>query len=112
MRYFFSFLVEDPFLVIVRDSIIYGIPLNPDDKSNDAMVPVAGLHNGYDVDFDDNEQAIYWVEHPVRFCPKMLFSEGVCISKNGTCVVQIYSGAAYARHKLYSSELNCPPKVT
>ncbi|MED6276189.1 Low-density lipoprotein receptor- protein 2 [Characodon lateralis] len=55
---------EDPFLVVVRDSIIYGIPLNPEDKSNDAMVPVAGLHNGYDVDFDDREQTIYWVEHP------------------------------------------------
>lgn len=58
-------LVEDPFLVVVRDSIIYGIPLNPEDKSNDAMVPVAGLQNGYDVDFDDSEQTIYWVENPV-----------------------------------------------
>ncbi|XP_066544684.1 low-density lipoprotein receptor-related protein 2a isoform X1 [Amia ocellicauda] len=55
---------EDPFLIVVRDSIIYGIPLNPDDKSNDAMVPIAGLHNGYDVDFHDSEQMIYWVEHP------------------------------------------------
>ncbi|MEQ2180384.1 hypothetical protein GOODEAATRI_000741 [Goodea atripinnis] len=62
---FYYFLeAEDPFLVVVRDSIIYGIPLNPEDKSNDAMVPVAGLHNGYDVDFDDREQTIYWVEHP------------------------------------------------
>lgn len=60
------FLVEDPFLVVVRDSIIYGIPLNPNDKSNDAMVPVAGLRNGYDVDFDDAEQMIYWVENPVN----------------------------------------------
>ncbi|MCI4378615.1 hypothetical protein PGIGA_G00218000, partial [Pangasianodon gigas] len=56
--------VDDPFLVVVRDSIIYGISLNPDEKSNDAMVPIAGLHNGYDVDFDDSEQMIYWVEHP------------------------------------------------
>lgn len=62
--------VEDPFLVVVRDSIIYGISLNPEDKSNDAMVPVAGLQNGYDVDFDDNEQIIYWVEHPVWYVPK------------------------------------------
>lgn len=59
--------VEDPFLVVVRDSIIYGISLDPDDKSNDAMVPVAGLQNGYDVDFDDAEQMIYWVEHPVSY---------------------------------------------
>lgn len=59
--------VEDPFLVVVRDSIIYGISLNPEEKSNDAMVPVAGLQNGYDVDFDDSEQTIYWVEHPVSY---------------------------------------------
>lgn len=75
---FFAFftpsLVEDPFLVIVRDSIIYGISLNLDDKSNDAMVPVAGLQNGYDVDFDDNEQTIYWVEHPVSDCAEILYS--------------------------------------
>ncbi|RXM28137.1 Low-density lipoprotein receptor-related protein 2 [Acipenser ruthenus] len=56
--------VEDPFLIVVRDSLVFGIPLNPEDKSNDAMVPIAGLHNGYDVDFDDAEQMIYWVEHP------------------------------------------------
>uniref|UniRef100_A0A8B9LU25 Low-density lipoprotein receptor-related protein 2 n=1 Tax=Astyanax mexicanus TaxID=7994 RepID=A0A8B9LU25_ASTMX len=56
--------VDDPFLVVVRDSIIYGISLNPEDTTNDAMVPVAGLQNGYDVDFDDAEQMIYWVEHP------------------------------------------------
>lgn len=67
-------VAEDPFLVVVRDSIIYGISLNPEDKSNDAMVPVAGLQNGYDVDFDDNEQAIYWVEHPVSYCPKSIFN--------------------------------------
>lgn len=58
--------------MVVRDSIIYGISLNPDDKSNDAMVPVAGLQNGYDVDFDDNEQIIYWVEHPVGYFRKHL----------------------------------------
>nr|XP_023693317.1 low-density lipoprotein receptor-related protein 2 [Paramormyrops kingsleyae] len=56
--------VTDPFLVVVRDSIIYGMSLNESDKSNDAMVPIAGLQNGYDVDFDDSEQMIYWVEHP------------------------------------------------
>lgn len=75
---FFAFftpsLVEDPFLVVVRDSIIYGISLNLDDKSNDAMVPVAGLQNGYDVDFDDNEQTIYWVEHPVSDSAEILYS--------------------------------------
>lgn len=65
MVFVYYFTVDSPFLVVVRDSIIYGISLNPDEKSNDAMVPIAGLQNGYDVDFDDAEQMIYWVEHPV-----------------------------------------------
>ncbi|XP_027721928.1 low-density lipoprotein receptor-related protein 2 isoform X3 [Vombatus ursinus] len=55
---------EQPFLITVRMNIIYGISLNPEEKTNDAMVPIAGLHNGYDVDFDDSEQFIYWVENP------------------------------------------------
>lgn len=57
--------MEKPFLIAVRDSIIYGLSLNPEVKSNDAMVPIAGVQNGYDVDFDDSEQMIYWVENPV-----------------------------------------------
>lgn len=57
--------MEQPFLIAVRDNIIYGISLNPAEKTNDAMVPIAGVQNGYDVDFDDSEQMIYWVENPV-----------------------------------------------
>uniref|UniRef100_A0A8C3C9S1 Low-density lipoprotein receptor-related protein 2 n=1 Tax=Cairina moschata TaxID=8855 RepID=A0A8C3C9S1_CAIMO len=56
--------VEHPFLIAVRDNIIYGISLNPEEKTNDAMVPIAGVQNGVDVDFDDSEQMIYWVENP------------------------------------------------
>uniref|UniRef100_F7CLL4 Low-density lipoprotein receptor-related protein 2 n=1 Tax=Monodelphis domestica TaxID=13616 RepID=F7CLL4_MONDO len=55
---------EQPFLITVRMNIIYGISLNPEEKTNDAMVPIAGIQNGYDVDFDDSEQFIYWVENP------------------------------------------------
>ena len=51
----------------MRYSIIFGISLNPEVKSNDAMVPIAGIMNGYDVEFDDSEQFIYWVENPVSF---------------------------------------------
>lgn len=61
----FVFTVEHPFLIAVRDNIIYGISLNPEEKTNDAMVPIAGVQNGVDVDFDDSEQMIYWVENPV-----------------------------------------------
>ncbi|XP_067405392.1 low-density lipoprotein receptor-related protein 2 isoform X6 [Emydura macquarii macquarii] len=56
--------VEQPFLIAVRENIIYGISLNPAEKGNDAMVPIAGIQNGVDVDFDDSEQMIYWVENP------------------------------------------------
>uniref|UniRef100_A0A3Q2H8C7 Low-density lipoprotein receptor-related protein 2 n=1 Tax=Equus caballus TaxID=9796 RepID=A0A3Q2H8C7_HORSE len=55
---------DEPFLIVVRHSIIFGISLNPEVKSNDAMIPIAGIMNGYDVEFDDSEQFIYWVENP------------------------------------------------
>ncbi|XP_037704852.1 low-density lipoprotein receptor-related protein 2 isoform X2 [Choloepus didactylus] len=55
---------EQPFLITVRQHVIFGISLNPVEKSNDAMVPIAGLQNGDDVDFDDTEHFIYWIENP------------------------------------------------
>ncbi|XP_032148954.1 low-density lipoprotein receptor-related protein 2 isoform X4 [Sapajus apella] len=55
---------DQPFLITVRQHIIFGISLNPEVKSNDAMVPIAGIQNGLDVEFDDSEQYIYWVENP------------------------------------------------
>lgn len=58
---------DQPFLITVRRSVIFGISLNPEVKSNDAMVPVSGIQNGYDVEFDDKEEFIYWVENPVSF---------------------------------------------
>lgn len=61
------FTDDEPFLIVVRHSIIFGISLNPEVKSNDAMIPIAGIMNGYDVEFDDSEQFIYWVENPVSF---------------------------------------------
>ncbi|XP_055493679.1 LOW QUALITY PROTEIN: low-density lipoprotein receptor-related protein 2a [Leucoraja erinacea] len=54
---------DDPFLIVVRNNVIFGISLNPEDKSSDAMVPIAGVQNGFDVDFDE-EDMIYWVENP------------------------------------------------
>uniref|UniRef100_A0A4W3HU78 Low-density lipoprotein receptor-related protein 2 n=1 Tax=Callorhinchus milii TaxID=7868 RepID=A0A4W3HU78_CALMI len=55
---------NEPFLIVVKSSIVYGISLNPEEKANDAMVPIAGLSNGNDVDFDDEAEMIYWVEYP------------------------------------------------
>ncbi|ELW62289.1 Low-density lipoprotein receptor-related protein 2 [Tupaia chinensis] len=54
---------EQPFLITVRRHTVYGISLDPEVKSSDAMVPITGIQNGFDADFDDSEQFIYWVEN-------------------------------------------------
>ena len=51
--------------MVVRDSVIFGIPLDPADASNNAMAPVSGISQGKDIDFDDQEQFIYWVQSTV-----------------------------------------------
>ncbi|XP_028331825.1 low-density lipoprotein receptor-related protein 2 [Gouania willdenowi] len=51
-----------PFLMVVRDSVIFGIPLDLDNPSNNAMAPVSGITQGKDIDFDDKEQFVYWVQ--------------------------------------------------
>ncbi|XP_053722161.1 low-density lipoprotein receptor-related protein 2 [Synchiropus splendidus] len=53
---------ETPFLMVVRDSAIFGIPLDPNDPSDNAMAPVSGISHGRDIDFDDQEQFVYWVQ--------------------------------------------------
>uniref|UniRef100_A0AAQ5Z5D7 Low-density lipoprotein receptor-related protein 2 n=1 Tax=Amphiprion ocellaris TaxID=80972 RepID=A0AAQ5Z5D7_AMPOC len=53
---------ETPFLMVVRDSVIFGIPLDPADSSNNAMAPVSGISQGRDIDFDDQEEFVYWVQ--------------------------------------------------
>uniref|UniRef100_A0A3B4FXS2 Low-density lipoprotein receptor-related protein 2 n=1 Tax=Pundamilia nyererei TaxID=303518 RepID=A0A3B4FXS2_9CICH len=53
---------ETPFLMVVRDTVIFGIPLDPTDPSNNAMTPVSGISQGQDIDFDDQEQFVYWVQ--------------------------------------------------
>lgn len=60
-----SALDETPFLMVVRDSVIFGIPLDPADPSNNAMTPVSGITKGRDIDFDDQEQLVYWVQSTV-----------------------------------------------
>ncbi|KAI4544121.1 hypothetical protein MG293_004387 [Ovis ammon polii] len=55
---------DQAFLIVVRNSIIFGISLNPDVKTFDGMVPISGVRNGYDVAVDYSEQFIYWLENP------------------------------------------------
>lgn len=51
--------------MVVRESVIFGIPLDPADPSNNAMAPVSGITQGRDIDFDDQEQYVYWVQSTV-----------------------------------------------
>ncbi|CAB1312135.1 unnamed protein product, partial [Coregonus sp. 'balchen'] len=53
---------DTPFLMVVRETVIFGIPVDPADPSNNAMVPVSGITQGRDIDFDDQEQFVYWVQ--------------------------------------------------
>ncbi|XP_041123031.1 low-density lipoprotein receptor-related protein 2 [Polyodon spathula] len=53
-----------PFLMVVRDSVIFGIPLDPSNTNDNAMIPVSGINHGWDLDFDDKEQFVYWVQNP------------------------------------------------
>ena len=66
-RYSVIFTGDEAFLIVVRHSIIFGISLNPEVKTFDAMVPISGIQNGYDVAVDYSEQFIYWLENPVSF---------------------------------------------
>uniref|UniRef100_A0A3P8ZIX3 EGF-like domain-containing protein n=1 Tax=Esox lucius TaxID=8010 RepID=A0A3P8ZIX3_ESOLU len=53
---------DSPFLMVVKETVILGIPLDPANPSNNAMLPVSGITQGKDIDFDDQEQFVYWVQ--------------------------------------------------
>ncbi|TRY92935.1 hypothetical protein DNTS_033821 [Danionella cerebrum] len=53
---------DTPFLMVVRDTVIIGIPLNPNDTSSNAMAPISGITEARDIDFDDQEEFVYWVQ--------------------------------------------------
>lgn len=58
-------LDDAPFLMVASDSVILGIPLDPADSSNNAMAPIFGISQGQDLDFDDQEEFVYWVQSTV-----------------------------------------------
>lgn len=51
--------------MVARDAVLFGIPLDPADPSNNAMAPVPNIKQGRDIEFDDREQFVYWVESSV-----------------------------------------------
>lgn len=51
--------------MVASDTVILGIPLDPADSSNNAMAPIFGIGQGRDLDFDDREDFVYWVQSTV-----------------------------------------------
>lgn len=56
--------------MVVSDKVIFGIPLDPSDPSNNAMAPVSGISEGRDIDYDDQQQLIYWIQGTVSWLLK------------------------------------------
>lgn len=55
--------------MVVKDTTIFGIPLDPSDPSNNAMAPVSGISEGRDIDYDDKEQLTYFIQGTVSRLP-------------------------------------------
>ena len=64
--------------MVVRDSVIFGIPLDPANPSNNAMAPVSGISQGRDIEYDDQQQLIYWVQSTVSGGLKSNLGERFC----------------------------------
>lgn len=61
------FTDDDAFLIVVRRTTIFGISLNPEVNTDNAMVPISGMESGYDVEVDYSEQFLYYADYPVSF---------------------------------------------
>uniref|UniRef100_A0A8D1CWI3 Low-density lipoprotein receptor-related protein 2 n=1 Tax=Sus scrofa TaxID=9823 RepID=A0A8D1CWI3_PIG len=55
---------DDAFLIVVRRTTIFGISLNPEVNTDNAMVPISGMESGYDVEVDYSEQFLYYADYP------------------------------------------------
>lgn len=51
--------------MVGRASVIYGIPLDPEDTSDNAMTPITDTDQAKDIEFDDQQQLVYWVQKTV-----------------------------------------------
>lgn len=54
--------VDTPFLMLMKANQLIDISLTPDDKSSGQIVPIIGIENGYDFDYDKQEGSIYWIQ--------------------------------------------------
>lgn len=53
---------DNPYLMVVKKSQIVDISVMPDDRSIGHLTPIVDLKYGQSVDYDTQEQLIYWTE--------------------------------------------------
>lgn len=51
--------------MVVQSTQIMGVGLANGELSDGGMLPLAGLTNAYDADFDEATSSVYYLEHPV-----------------------------------------------
>lgn len=56
------FLVETPFLLVMRGNQIIDVSLKPGDKTTGNIVPIVSVEGGTQVDYDTETKSLYWVE--------------------------------------------------
>lgn len=64
--------------MVVRDTAIFGILLDPNDPSNNAMAPVTGISKGRDIDYDDKQEYIYWIQDTVSWGSQTELNKKTC----------------------------------
>uniref|UniRef100_H2YAY1 EGF-like domain-containing protein n=1 Tax=Ciona savignyi TaxID=51511 RepID=H2YAY1_CIOSA len=53
---------QDDFILVSTPGRIFGIALDPEDQESDKMIPVTNIVNGMDVEHDDSQGWVYWVD--------------------------------------------------
>lgn len=55
-------VLQEEFVVVSTPGTISGISADPEHTGTNFMIPVTGITNQLDVEFDTEEERLYWVE--------------------------------------------------
>lgn len=53
---------DSAFLLLMKQTQLVDLSLNPSDKTSGFITPIIGIENGYDFDYDKQENMIYWIQ--------------------------------------------------
>lgn len=57
-----AFLVDTPYVMVMRTTQLVDMSLNPGDKTTGFFTPVIGIENGHDFDYDKKKGIIYYIQ--------------------------------------------------